>query len=91
MFGALISLGLATDVPTVTYDVPDTRDLKCALRIIASYQAPIYSGQPERAGIFAETADDALREWRSYYMGMYHKMSAPLLVRCAERTAGRSG
>lgn len=90
VFGALVHLGVATEVPTVTRDLPGTRDLKCALRIVETYKAPFHTGDPEAPWMFAETPEDALCQWRSYYMGMYHKMSlTPWSVRGAYRRSIR--
>lgn len=86
VFGALVHLGVAGETPTVTRDLPGTRDLKCALRIVEAYKAPFYTGDPDGPPAFAETPEDALNQWRSYYMGMYHKMALmPWSVRGADR------
>jgi hypothetical protein len=77
VFGALVNLGRASRTPIITRDLPGTRDLRHALRIVEHYHAPIYAGEPDCPEAFVETAEDALRQWRSYYMGMYHKMSLP--------------
>jgi hypothetical protein len=75
VFGALVNLGRASRTPIVTYDVPGTHDLKHALRIVAHYGAPIYADDADSLEAFVETPEHALRQWRSYHMGMYHKMA----------------
>ncbi len=92
VFGALSRLGKIAATPIRTKDIPGSSDLKNALRIVEYYRAPIYAGDPSGPEISVEEPAYALRQWRSYYMGMYHKTSvAPWSIRGAGRSVRLSG
>jgi hypothetical protein len=72
-FGAAVRLGIVPRTPIAIRDEDGSRDLKRAMRLVDQYHGTLFTGDGHIE--YGQDESSALGLWRSYYAGMYHRLS----------------